>query len=265
MRWVLFLLSLLLTIFVKAHPVSFWADDTNNVRKNIYEGDTSYFPKSYGDYKEVYVYFDSSLKHKAAYYKYGRFNCDIDSAWFRNGQVKRWRVTIQNCVTCATIREWYPNGQLKLQGDYSNDTCTWINYYPSGKLEEVSVNYHDTMDSEGVHGWHYHARYYENGQKKYEPINPNLRGSEPFVCYYESGNKQCVTTLYHYTNYIGSYIEWYDNGQIKEKGEYADLGRKYLGFPSTDKTGTWSYYNESGKLIKEEFYEEGKLVKTIEY
>ena len=30
------------------------------------------------------------------------------------------------------------------------------------------------------------------------------------------------------------------------------------------KTGLWKYYDDTGKLIKEEFYEKGKLIRTKE-
>jgi antitoxin component YwqK of YwqJK toxin-antitoxin module len=50
--------------------------------------------------------------------------------------------------------------------------------------------------------------------------------------------------------YDGDYTKWYENGNIECKGKY-HRGNKF---------GTWSYYNNSGALIKQENYsDEGYL------
>ena len=56
----------------------------------------------------------------------------------------------------------------------------------------------------------------------------------------------------------GLTIEWFENGQKKEEGEYIN----------NYKTGTWQYWDKEGNKTVEELYNDddnGKLIKTIEY
>src|ERR1035437_322539 len=43
---------------------------------------------------------------------------------------------------------------------------------------------------------------------------------------------------------LGPYFYYYENGKVKIAGEYKD----------DEKSGTWNYYDEKGKLIKTEKY-----------
>jgi antitoxin component YwqK of YwqJK toxin-antitoxin module len=49
----------------------------------------------------------------------------------------------------------------------------------------------------------------------------------------------------------GPYFYYYENGKLKIKGEYKD----------DEKSGTWTYYDEKGTLVKTEKYADGQLVK----
>lgn len=265
MRWIIFII-LFQVIRAEAQVRHAWVGDTAQFRIQIMYGDTYWFPKK-GTLQNSkwFVYYNSDLTVKAAYYEYGKYNCDVDTTWFRDGKIRSTIVAIAGCQSCATMRDWYSTGQLRSSTDLRNDTCISYSYYPSGKIASNNISYHDSTDFPNDMGWHVQLKYYENGQKMFEPVNPRLKGSQPFVSYYECGQKKIETTMFDYINYIGSYSEWYENGRLECTGHYAEFGRKYLGISATDKDGTWSYYSESGKLIKEEFYEEGKLVKTLEY
>lgn len=50
----------------------------------------------------------------------------------------------------------------------------------------------------------------------------------------------------------GQYFYYYQNGKVKISGIYKN----------DEKHGTWKYFDEKGTLIKEEEYQEGKLVKS---
>lgn len=264
MRWMILAFIYLINNECSGQVERFWIGDTANIRVSYFDGDTLYYWKKYRGNTECYMYYDTAFTQKAAYYRYA-YNNDVDSAWFRNGVVRAWGVRSGNCTVCWTQRKWYENGQLKFEWNCINDTCTMVHYFPSGKISGVNKHWQDTGDFPNAPGWHYQIEYYENGQKKFEPVNPRLKGAQPEIEYYESGKKKSETTMYDYINNLGPFTEWHENGSVKCKGLYADVGRKSYGISLTDKIGTWSYYNESGKLIKEEFYEEGKLVKTIEY
>jgi len=262
MRWMIFLLLGCVSVVVTAQVNRAWVKDTNNVQLHVVEGDTSFFVKVGKRENTWYLFYDSLLMKKAAYVKYEKYSLS-DSTWFRNGNLKSWSTQLPNCGNCWNSREWNQEGKLLIQTDYANDTLTTIHYYTSGVVSKRNIHYLDTIHPRTM-VWHYSVEYYENGQRKYDPVDPNLREPEAYTEYYESGQKKLETTLLEHT-YLGSYTFWYSNGQIKIRGQYIDGGLSQFGFPKSNMDGTWSYYNESGKLIKEEFYEEGKLVKTVEY
>ena len=111
--------------------------------------------------------------------------------------------------------------------------------------------------------WHYDAKYYENGQVKWTPFDPN--GSRQTVInYYPSGSKHVQHDLWRMQR-VGPYIEYYENGIVKVNGCYTD--GEFIGYDvrGNKKTGKWSFYDESGKLIKEEWYENNVLLKTQNY
>jgi len=80
----------------------------------------------------------------------------------------------------------------------------------------------------------------------------------------------------------GNWVEYYKNGQLKSIGEYYPIeftisfsevisdssgnfkySTSYSPYYFKDKT--WKYYNECGELIKEEYYEKMRQVKTVDY
>ncbi|MBK7310374.1 MAG: hypothetical protein IPI93_06170 [Sphingobacteriaceae bacterium] len=73
----------------------------------------------------------------------------------------------------------------------------------------------------------------------------------------------------------GEITEYYPNGVIKLKGEFNEKAVKhgkeydkktgaYVAFDKSLPVGKWIYYNESGSIIRKEFYNsKGKLLRTI--
>jgi antitoxin component YwqK of YwqJK toxin-antitoxin module len=88
------------------------------------------------------------------------------------------------------------------------------------------------------------------------------KGKQPITFYLTStSEKICEGYIYNsYELYVGKWKSWYHNGQIKQEYEYDDNSRT-LSTP----IGHWLYYNEEGKIIKEEFYDQGELMKTIKH
>lgn len=95
----------------------------------------------------------------------------------------------------------------------------------------------------------------------------NSRICKPCVLeqFNDSGN--IIISAVQYTDcYVGEYIEYYQNGQVKIKGHYKknDSGKwKRLykrGFCSV-KGGAWTYFNIKGEEVKKEIYKDGLLVK----
>ena len=53
---------------------------------------------------------------------------------------------------------------------------------------------------------------------------------------------------------VGLWRTWYTHGQKESEGRYDPMGNK------EQKVGPWSYWDQEGKLIKEEFYKDGERV-----
>jgi antitoxin component YwqK of YwqJK toxin-antitoxin module len=87
-------------------------------------------------------------------------------------------------------------------------------------------------------------------------------GKQPITFYLTStSEKICEGYINDYERlYVGKWKSLYHNGQLKQEYEFDDKSRT-LSTP----IGHWLYYNEEGKIIKEEFYDQGELVKTIKH
>ena len=256
MRWILFLTILFSYRIVKASVRRAWIGDTTYVKTVNHDGDTNYLPKVFVSQLDTFiVYYDVDLIMKAQWSFRGN-QTFFDTCWFRNGTLKSW-TDFHSDPACYNRREWYPDGSLKQRSDCTGDTNVSISYYNSGSTKMKIVAYRDSNNLFLTD--HYIAEYYENGQLIFDIADP----SAPVQIrrkYYSNGQKMWEITLrYHFA--YGPFTEWYANGQIRCKGTYSEIRRGN----SDVKDGKWSYYNESGKLVKEEFYEEGKLVKTVEY
>lgn len=62
---------------------------------------------------------------------------------------------------------------------------------------------------------------------------------------------------------IGTYIERYDNGELKVKGQYKTPLNKKPDYSQGDcrRDGSWTYYKENGDIDKKELYINGELIK----
>ena len=119
----------------------------------------------------------------------------------------------------------------------------WTEYYLSGAKKEETTYFHGTKD-----GWD--LSWYENGQKESEN-------------YYKNGS------------HSGSSLQWFDNGIIQEECNYVNglLEGKYfsrfkngkpyseMSFKNGKEDGAFTQRDSLGNLIRDEIYEEGKLLK----
>ena len=158
---------------------------------------------------------------------------------------------------------YYQNGNIKVIEHHRKGVI--INkkkiFYESGELKTVSSykSYREgTLYGSYLQGKYY--SYYENGQIIW-------KGK------YKKDGK------------IGIWSEYYEDGKLKSIGNFnedikpievtyknvSDLKREYPDLLNFDfympyvlnfKSGEWKYYDNEGRVIKKEFYEKGKLVKT---
>ena len=202
-------------------------------------------------------------------------------------------IPLVSCQDVEVRKTYYDSGELESTVNYVDDLRQgeYKEYYESGTLRSI-VNYVDDL-RQGEY-----KNYYESGTLR-SIVNyvDDLRQGEKKY-YYESGGlivfdrKKLIKTFH-------------DNGQLKMEGVYADIdslefllgkviwqgnGGYYVGvtfeggyFDDEKKmqiTGIeayrkvtekpikddkWTYYYESGKIEKEEFYEVNLILKTIYY
>lgn len=263
MRWICSVCLLLAQIGLWSQANRTWIGDKSKVGCNVSENDTTfYIHGKQNKIGEWTIYYDSTFSIRAVHVYYNENNFrTIDTMWYRSGQIKEWYHDKDYIIHgCYEYQSWFPDGKLHKTTYCDGDTTVYMKYYHSGKIEAIDKNYKDSTLNWMV--LHYQVEYYENGQKKSDPndINGSRKNHRS---YYENGQPS-REVIWKGDSTLGDCKEWYSNGKLKAKGQY-ELPLFLRNVYPVNKIGTWSYYNESGKLIKEEFYEEGKLVKTIEY
>ncbi len=255
---------LLVTASLSAQTHEFLISDTAFVKiyYDIESDSTISLNRNVPHIGKIIVYYDSAHLSKAYEIEYKSTWIYSSSQWFSNGQLHAVQNRFGTVLSEYEGKEWYADGKMKMVRTYYPDSCVTEFYYHSGKLKRKDLDLPSPYRSELV--WAYTAEYYENGRVKFTPTFIMTDGME-IINYYESGGKQlrknwCGGMVY------GKWEEWYENGTIKTEGQYAERDpEKKRQYVISKKVGTWKYYNEEGKLVKEEFYKDGSLVNTISY
>jgi hypothetical protein len=84
-----------------------------------------------------------------------------------------------------------------------------------------------------------------------------------FVIYFYSENRP--NKYGHYNTQIGRTGKWYtyyENGKLQSEGEYSGSKFEYDKEYDVRKNNKWIYYTVQGCIEKEEFWDNGKLIKT---
>ena len=63
--------------------------------------------------------------------------------------------------------------------------------------------------------------------------------------------------------YIGPYRSYYETGELECEGRHSEITFKKSGSPKEIpvRVGEWTYYRKNGKVLRKDFYEDGRLVK----
>ena len=132
---------------------------------------------------------------------------------------------------------FYENGQIEIHSLFDNNAPVGkcVSYYENGQIQsELNYSYQTEgrsrfSNSVLVGGYDgLAAEYFENGQKKYENH------------YYYDG----VTT-----QKVGTWIDWYSNGQKSVETTYKD----------GEWDGLWTVWYDNGQKWSEKTYKDGKL------
>ena len=82
---------------------------------------------------------------------------------------------------------------------------------------------------------------------------------------YDKDNHLLFEALKYNSCFIGTFINYWENGKIKTTGQYVqNSSGDWTSLKSRDlcsvKDGKWTAYNESGKVISTILYDKGKII-----
>ena len=259
---------MLLFVFAKGQNYSTTMNDTAMVRMDInaIHGDTTYRfdDKKSENYKHLIAYYDAKKSKPAIDLIWTKTNQydEIEKQWYINGQLKSItkRLTTDNGRIKLDISMWYSNGTLKYKWEAKDsDTIYCKEYYISGKLRKFDKFIWNSKLH--MNEWCHTEEFYKNGQLEYTPYNPlNTTNIIPFEKYYENG-KLRAKYLKHPFGIYGGYKAWDDEGNLIIEGQYTGNKEaieklyKAKDYQETKKIGKWVYYNKSGSILIEEFYD----------
>jgi antitoxin component YwqK of YwqJK toxin-antitoxin module len=167
------------------------------------------------------IYYDNGQLNIICYYKNGKLD----------GLLKKYYYNDEKELVLEMI-EKYEDG-------YKHGECKY--YDVNGLLEEISNYVYDSLDGD-------YYKYKEGILKtKCEYYRDEYLG-EGLVGEYLEYNNGCLKSIYNYDHdrKDGEFKEFYDNGILKEKGEYSS-GNKY---------GFIYKYDKEGNLTETQFIEE---------
>lgn len=182
-------------------------------------GETEYFadgtPKSYKLYKNdvqdglEYNYDENGFVKSIFSYKYGIKNGE--SLKFSNGTLTE-KETYTNDRLEGDASAFYANGKVKSSGKFRNDyrDGKWSWYYPDGELKLIET--------------------YVNGK-----VIGDIKG------YFPDGSVERNLSL---VNGNGDFVQYYDNGILKAKGQFSDYSA----------AGEWFFYDKNGNLTTTNYF-----------
>ena len=175
----------------------------------------------------------------------------------KNGIVVREFLVTDN-RTRSFDREYYDNGNIKT---ITEKIHVFKSSYPDGDYKE----------------------YYENGKLKQEGCLKPMDSIECIGCH-ESFLKAPKTKAYSHIGRSGIWKEYYSNGNLKTRGSYKGIHETYYTYETVRKYPSgagvfqpgdyseehvkdahWQYFDESGRLIKEELYFKGWVAELTSY
>ncbi|HLC84146.1 MAG TPA: hypothetical protein VJI69_09965 [Bacteroidia bacterium] len=165
--------------------------------------------------------------------------------YFESGS-KRSEKNYLNNIEEGPYKIWYQNGSIRSTGQYKNGELTGIctEYDTLGRRHREIVFIDDSIKQM--------ITYHKNGVIA-EVNTSNIKTRiliGKFVFFYNTGMPQIVADSWN-----GTWTEYHRNGRKKLEYDFTT--------PSTNENK--KFWDENGKLIKEEFWENKKLLSTKEY
>jgi antitoxin component YwqK of YwqJK toxin-antitoxin module len=125
-------------------------------------------------------------------------------------------------------------------------------YYINGKIEKQEISKFETIESDTIPVFYYAKYFCENGQKTSADICLSCNQVQDYVLHYCNGNIK-LKTQWCRSSLVGKFMKFYENGKLHYEGQLEECNpTKDIGNAHSIKVGEWKYYDEKGKLIKEE-------------
>lgn len=201
------------------------------------------------------LYWDFALtKIKAEYhFNNGSEKIGVTKEYYKNGQLSaEWHHDGALNRFYPPGKEWYWNGSLKKERIQTTDSVLETSYHLNGKISAVNK-----WNRSGV--WVLHREWCDNGQVILD-YNPTSEAVMPIKKYHCNGNVSAEYNWYGY-GYVGKYKEYYSNGKVAVDGQYTEKPANVAVYVAR-KSGTWTFYDDKGKVTKKEKWENGKLLST---
>lgn len=232
--------------------------DTALVDELSSKRDTVYLVRDFLRKGDWTLYYDFAFSQKMAeqhFTKYGH-RTGTWRIWYKNGQLREeYDYTNSKNPGFPIGKTWYATGILKSERIQYTDSLVEMKYHPSGK---PALKY--LFDASGnctlLQEW------CESGLLvlNYNPTSLQPVPANKLHC---NGKPQITGTHYRF-GYVGAYTEYYENGKKAIDGQFTELPAGATAYMPT-KTGTWNYYDVTGKLVKREEYIPGKPVKVTKF
>lgn len=206
---------------------------------------------------EVRMFYESGKPECLIQFKNGKRE-GIDKRWYENGQIMHDTFIKDGKNVNPPYISYYEDGTFeKISGGSRKDAFS-IEFHKNGKLKILTRTISDSTRCGGKWGLE-ETTWEDNGQLVSKQII-NC-GKQTYTEYYnDSTIARKATQVDAIILKVGDYTEWYRNGKLKLEAHFKDDVDDF-----NIKTGLWKYYNDQGKLIKEEYYENDELIKVKEY
>jgi antitoxin component YwqK of YwqJK toxin-antitoxin module len=201
----------------------------------------------------IKAYYDNGNLYEKQSFLNNEFD-GVGIKFYKNGKKKSFYY-YENGQEIISIY-WYENGLISsiIEGEqHKGDYYMTTDYDTLGNI----INRAYRLYPDPLHDAFYDITYYPCSSKKIETIYND--GAQPYTAYYQNGNTSLKGTIFQGDiARIGKWQEWYDNGIMKREYYFNDT------IPNM-KEKTWRWWDNKGKLTKEERYKNGVLIYQKEF
>ncbi|HAN00718.1 MAG TPA: hypothetical protein DCQ26_19160 [Marinilabiliales bacterium] len=199
---------------------------------------------------KVIGYYKNGNKYREFCSKNGKL-LGWDYRWYKDGSIW-WESYHDSILTVPTI-EYYNNGRIHYFSniDKKKNSGVSVFWYDNGRKKEEKICIDTTISG------FLNFSYLETGELIFRTIY-NL-GKQNYLYLYPNGDTLILGEIYNTEfNLVGKWHEWYEDG-VKKREYFFDENQPNV------KTGTWSWWDEEGKLIKQEVYKNNELIEEKKF